>query len=652
MVLTKQYFKGLKLNTPQIDLTLPEAIIIQLATLLEKDRLEIQKCRGQHNRLGFTYQLMFVKIFNRFPNQFPLEIQNQVLTFASVQLTTEAVLIEAYQKRQQTISQHQIQIRSYLSLASFDKVSIRQVNKFIFEEAQCTEHSSILLAKTERFLKEQRILQPAHHTLERLIITQRKKARQFIYDKMLTHLTSLQCIQLDELLKVDESRLSSLQQLKRPPAKPSPKALLSLTKKLETIHTMGIHTLDTSWLNNNYQRSLAKYVFRCSAKRLRELQAAHRYTALVCFLKQLSLDTTDYIIEMHHKLMLKVYHHANVQMDEALRKQRKHFKQSQVLLHTISGILLDDTIEDAKLREAVFEQVGREELEEHLLISQTWLTGKFSHLFNLVIERFSYLRQFSPALITYLEFEAKGERATHLLKAIDLLHTLNQRKKRKLPEDAPIEFIPKKLRYLVKQQNVLNRQAWECALLTSIRDEIKVGNLTVKGSKRFGNFDNFFIPYTQWEKERTSFFTRAGLPDDFKKIRAYFTQRLNKAFDTFFATEQDNLYAKIESGSWTLSVDTPETLSREEETALETLTSWLNRHMRSIKLPQLLIEVDNDLHFTRLFMLPNQQAQRQIDNVCAILVSIMAHGCFIGPYTMAKLILLPFSRHIEEKQRV
>lgn len=625
------------MNTHEASMTLPESAIIQIATLSETDRQTIQKCRGQHNRLGFAYQLMFAKIFNRFPNQRPLEIQSQIVTFAVLQLTIEAEFITVYQKRQQTISEHQIQIRDYLKLTSFDKTVMKRVNQFVFQESQRTEHSSILLAKTERFLKEQHILQPARDTLTRLIAAQRQKARQFIYDTLLASLTKAQCKRLDELLQVDETRLSCLQQLKQPPAKPSPKSLLSLTKKLELIHAIGITDLDISWLNNNYQRTLCKYVFRCSAKRLRELQAAYRYTALVCFLKQLCLDTTDHIIEMHHKLMLRVYNRADMQMDEALRKQRKHFKQAQLLLNAIAHILLDDDIEDSQLRETVFHRINREALTEHLLASQTWLSGKFSHLFNLVVERFNYLRQFSPALVAHIHFEAKGERATSLLEAINVLHELNQQQKRKLPDEVPTAFIPKKLHALIQPNGVLNKQAWECALLTSIRDEIKVGNLTVKGSKRFGNFDNFFMPYTQWEKERTLFFARAGLPINAKEAKIYLTQRLNKAFDKFFVTEQENRYARIEAGHWILSVDAADTLSSEEEKALATLKSWLKKHMRQIKLPQLLIEVDNELHFTHFFMLPNQQSHRQIDDVCAILVSIMAHGCFIGPYTMARL---------------
>jgi len=176
-----------------------------------------------------------------------------------------------------------------------------------------------------------------------------------------------------------------------------------------------------------------------------------------------------------------------------------------------------------------------------------------------------------------------------------------------------------KIQGLVQLKGVLNKQAWECALLTGIRDEIKAGNLTVKGSKRFGYFDNFFMPYSQWEKERTAFFKRSSLPEN--------------------PNESKNSYAKIEDGKWNLSIDPTEVLSTEEENSLNKLKSWLKKYMRTIKLPQLLIEVDNDLNYTKHFMLPQQQPNhnRQGEEVCAILVSIMAHGCFIGPYTMARL---------------
>ena len=51
-----------------------------------------------------------------------------------------------------------------------------------------------------------------------------------------------------------------------------------------------------------------------------------------------------------------------------------------------------------------------------------------------------------------------------------------------------------------------------------------------------------------------------------------------------------------------------------------------------------LIEVDNELHFTHSFMTPAEKDAPKAEQVCALLATIMAHGCNIGPYTMSHLI--------------
>ena len=48
--------------------------LVRDATFLEADRREIALRRGPHNRLGFAYQVAFVRVLGRFPQQTPLEI--------------------------------------------------------------------------------------------------------------------------------------------------------------------------------------------------------------------------------------------------------------------------------------------------------------------------------------------------------------------------------------------------------------------------------------------------------------------------------------------------------------------------------------------------------------------------------------------------
>ena len=67
------------------------------------------------------------------------------------------------------------------------------------------------------------------------------------------------------------------------------------------------------------------------------------------------------------------------------------------------------------------------------------------------------------------------------------------------------------------------------------------------------------------------------------------------------------------------------------------LQRWLATHMRKVRLPDLLIEVDNDLGFTRYVLPPSRQPDPAPDEICVILATVMAHGCNIGPHTMAQL---------------
>jgi len=73
--------------------------LIVSASLIEEDILQLNQCRQNYNRLGFGYQIGFVRLLNRFPTQQPLEILADLLTFVSVQLQIDENEINSYQKR-------------------------------------------------------------------------------------------------------------------------------------------------------------------------------------------------------------------------------------------------------------------------------------------------------------------------------------------------------------------------------------------------------------------------------------------------------------------------------------------------------------------------------------------------------------------------
>jgi Domain of unknown function (DUF4158) len=105
------------------------------ATLTEEDFVQLDKCRRPHNRLGFAYQVAFVRLFDRFPQQQPFELIEELVCFSAAQLRLDARLIELYRKRQPTISEHQQTITGYLRLRAFDDAGAAQLEQFLFEES-------------------------------------------------------------------------------------------------------------------------------------------------------------------------------------------------------------------------------------------------------------------------------------------------------------------------------------------------------------------------------------------------------------------------------------------------------------------------------------------------------------------------------------
>src|SRR6202035_3499079 len=97
------------------------------ASLTEEDFVQLGKCRRPHNRLGFAYQVALVRLFDRFPQQQPFELLEELVCFSAGQLGLDAGLIELYRKRQPKISEHQQAIADYLRLRPFDDAAVTQL---------------------------------------------------------------------------------------------------------------------------------------------------------------------------------------------------------------------------------------------------------------------------------------------------------------------------------------------------------------------------------------------------------------------------------------------------------------------------------------------------------------------------------------------
>ena len=111
--------------------------------------------------------------------------------------------------------------------------------------------------------------------------------------------------------------------------------------------------------------------------------------------------------------------------------------------------------------------------------------------------------------------------------------------------------------------------------------------------------------------------------------------RLSDAFDRFLDGVPDNRQVVFDDAGWRLKTDPAEHPDPAQSDSLVELHRWLDARSRSIRLADLLIEVENDLGFSVHFQRPGERVDPQ--EVCALLAAILAHGCNLGLYTMEKV---------------
>jgi TnpA family transposase len=615
----------------------PRELITDRVRFTPADQAQIAHCRGAHNRLGFAYQLGFLRLTGRFPAQQPLELLDNLLAFVAQEVALDPVLIQDYAQRRQTVSEHQQLLELSLGFRPFGPAERDALGHFLRDEALRLESTPALVAQAEVFLRDRSILVPARSTLQRVVGEQRAQARQQLYARLLACLPPQMPASLDALLQVEATPYSLLQTLKAPPGLPSPRALLQLLAKLDQIQATQVLTLDLAWCNPNLQKALAQHVWQSRAHRLRGLPAPQRYTVLVCFLTQTYQDTLDQLVDRYSKVVTATSRRAQHDLDTVVKRHQAMFRDTLQSFQTIGQMLCDDTVAAAAVRTTVFQQIPPERLRRQLQEAHEWLTGDTRDVFPLVMKRYRYFRQFAPSLLAHLPVALEATGSPALLEAVELLRDLNTTGHRSLPEELPLGGVPKRLRPFVGTNGTRNRRAYECAVLTALRDEIKRGNVWIPGSKRFGKLEDFFLPDATWATTRQEFFRKAGLPADPTAAAAALTARLHTAYDRFLAVLPANAYVTVEQDGWRLSTDPAEALSPAEEAGVTRLRAWLRDKVPTMRLPDLLLTVDNGLDWTRHFLPLGQRATRTADDVCQVVATVMAYGGNLGPETMARL---------------
>jgi len=396
------------------------------------------------------------------------------------------------------------------------------------------------------------------------------------------------------------------------------------------------------------RRLLAGWGYAYDAWSLRRFEPAKRYAVLICTLEAALAEATDALVEMQDKLITRVHNRARKHRAELLHATDAAKARAVSVLEDLGALVLDEHgVPDAALRARIYERHPREEIGLLVEGCRGLREGDPGSHLGFVGRWHAATRQYSPALLDAAPLRFPP--GSKLGLAVEHLRRVNREGRRKLGDDAPLGFLPPRWRRHVLQpptrpgeERAISRPHYEVAVLSTLNERVKSGDVIVEGSRRWADFDDYLIPQATWDAERLDHYAALGLPTDPDVFVTGLDRELKAVTEAVEARLATNAALTIDARRGRFKLARPKRGDAEEDEvsprAAETpLGKLIRRRLPKADLADVLIDVDNETDFVRHLLGPGAGSGRAAAGLKRrnVLAALLASGCNLGPERMA-----------------
>jgi TnpA family transposase len=597
-------------------------------TFTSEDLEFINKHRRDHNRLGIALQLAVL----RYPGWTLFQIKNvpnHVLAFVSKQIKVSPQEYIQYAQRVATRNEHLEELRQHYGYQNLTFRTYRMIGQHTLKQALENGNTNYLLQSTIEELRKQKIILPVMTTIERIVWEARNRAEEHIFKSVVLTLNEVQKQRLDKLLDVSEKYSKTpLAWLREIPGQSSPDAFLKVVQRLQLIRDLRLN-VDVKGIHPNRIFQLSRLGSKYEPRSFRRFKENKKFSLLILHLLQLSQTLTDHAFEIHDRQISLLLSKGRKAQEEMQRLNGKSVNE-KVIHFADMGSALIQAREQGKDPYGALEAIMPWEefvnsIEEAKQLSRPM---DYDYL-DLLKYRFNYLRKYTPTLLETLEFSSirSGE---PLLRAIETIKDMNRHNKRKVPEGAPLDFVSNRWqKHVYDEDGNIHRQYYEMAALTELRNLVRSGNVSIKGSRHHQDFEEYLVTKEKWEQNKHQSGLNAPLSVEQYLLEKMDALRSRLEWIKSNITELDGVnFREGRLHVHRLEKDVPET-ARDYSLSLYQLVP-------RVKLTELLMEVASWTGFEKQFLHASTLQPPKEEEMPTILAAIMAMGTNIGLTKMAE----------------
>ena len=467
--------------------------IVRHYTFSPDDLALIRRRRRNANRLGFGVLLAYLRFPGRIlgAEEFP---PSHMLDFIASQIGVGPETFAAYAHREETRWEHLGELQAYLGVRSFRREDYRAVANAALEEATGTDRGDAIAAAMINHLRRQSILLPASVTLEKIGLAARARARKRAHKNLIEGLEHETIAGLEALIAVgDDQDRTPLTWLREWPEAPTQKNLVGVIERLQTIRNLGVGVDREQRIHRARYAAIARETAILSAQHLSRFDAPRRLATLVVFAREMEATLTDAALVMFDKMLGSVFRRADQAHKEHMADRAKTLDASTRALLGMAKAMLaaKDSGEDQVA--AVERALGWERLKTLVAEADKVIATTREDNLSEIVDRYPTVRRMVPILLGAFVFRS-WKIDDSLLAAFDVLRAVHAAGQKNLPSQAPTAFLKSAWRKLIGTGAALDRRAYEVAVMMTLRDRLRSGDIWVEGSRAFRAFDDFLLP--------------------------------------------------------------------------------------------------------------------------------------------------------------
>lgn len=467
--------------------------LIRYYTLSETDLSIIRQRRGPANRLGFAVQLCYM----RYPGVM-LAVDEEpfppLLRLVATQLKVPPEAWGDYGQRAETRREHLLELQSAFGYQPFTTRHYRPSVYSLDELAWQADKGIVLATALVDSLRRKGVLLPTPGVIERICAEAITRANRRIYEALSEPLSDAHRRRLDDLLKRrDNGKTTWLAWLRQSPAKPNSRHILEHIERLKAWQALDLPSGIERLVHQNRLLKIAREGGQMTPADLAKFESQRRYATLVALAVEGMATVTDEIIDLHDRILGKLFNAAKNKHQQQFQASGKAINAKVRLFGRIGQALIEAKQSGGDPFVAIEAVMSWDAFAESVSEAQNLAQPEDFDFLHRIGESYATLRRYAPEFLDVLKLRA-APAAKNALDAIEVLRGMNADNTRKVPADAPTDFIKPRWQKLVMTDTGIDRRYYELRALSELKNALRSGDIWVQGSRQFKDFEDYLVP--------------------------------------------------------------------------------------------------------------------------------------------------------------